>query len=154
MATVPSAGSQLKVTDTFDDRTWTPVWAGGVTSLGSGATNEGRWTQIGNRVEWQFRTQFGTGVSFSATLQLTLPVQGWAGGGSSLQMATGHWLYRQSSVPAHHAGTVAIFDAGGTTVSFGGAWDGSQPRTRINATQPFAPSAGDVLSASGIYYLS
>lgn len=153
MPTFPSAGSPVKITDAFDVRTWTPSWSvsTGSFAAGSGAVNEGWWLQIGRVVHWGFKLQLGSSPTIGGTLLLTLPVEAWVGGGAGLQVGLGSWIYRDNSVPAHWSGTIAGWDAGGTRASFSGAWSGSAPNTRINATQPFAYAVDDTLAGSGVY---
>lgn len=143
-------GDPVRADDMFDLNLFTPTWTN-VTIGTTGVANEGWYQQIGSMVMWGFRLELGTGGSFSSTINLDLPVPAYVGGGLSLQNNIGSWLLRDTSASNHYAGSIGIWSGSGLSCSFAGAWDGTAPRTRVNASSPVATAAGDVFTGSGVY---
>ena len=129
---------------------WTPTWTS--VTQGTSAINEGWYLERSDGlVDFRFRLQFGTTPSFSATIRLTLPSEAWTGSGSEIQSQIGWWGFRNSSDPYHYSGTLGIWATDGLDVSFGGAWDGTAPRSRITNGVPFTVADDDILSGGGTY---
>jgi hypothetical protein len=148
---MPNPGDPVRADDIFDLNTFTPVWTN-VTLGTTGLANEGWYQQIGEMVLWGFRLELGTGGGFSSTINLDLPVPAYVGGGLSLQNTIGAWTMRRPSPALHYSGSIGIWSGAGTSCSFAGAWTGSAPSTRINASSPLGSvTAGDVLTGSGCY---
>jgi hypothetical protein len=143
-----TTGDSVKATDMFRTIPFTPTWT--AVTVGSGAENEGWYQQIGSFVLWGFRLEFGTSPSLSGEARIALPVDAYDGGGTALQACLGTWIYRDASAPINHwSGSMGLYSGG--QCSFAGAWDGTAPRKRINATDPFVVALNDVLSGTGYY---
>lgn len=135
--------------------TWTtyvPTFTAGLGAVGTGASREAWYCQVGKIVHFGGRIQFGTGSpAINAVLQMDLPVQAFVGGGSGLTAALGTWQFRDTSAVAHYGGPVAVYASAGMTASFNGAWNGTAPLQRVQASIPFVVATDDVLSWSGTY---
>lgn len=147
---MPNPGDPVRADDAFDLNTFTPSWTN-VTLGTTGLANEGWYQRIGDLVAWGFRLELGTSGTISSTVNLDLPVPAWSGGGLGLQNTIGSWLLRDVSAGTHWAGTLGIWSSAGTSCSFAGAWNGTAPSTRLNASSPVATAVGDVLTGSGVY---
>ena len=127
---------------------WTPVYTTGPTTLGAGGVSEGFYQQIGKMVHAEWRTELGTGFAFTGTtFEMVLPLPAYVGwGGAKIQASLGSWLARDDSVPSHFAGTIGLWAAAGLSCSFGGAWNGTSPSSRVSssATNPITWAAGDI----------
>jgi hypothetical protein len=128
---------------------WTPSWSS--VTQGTGAVNAGYYLDLGDWMLFSFRLQFGTSPSFSSTIQMTLPAAAWVGGGTNIQATCGSWTFRDTSGTYHYSGSMGIWSSAGTSVSFNGAWDGTQDRGRITNAVPVTVQVDDVLSGCGIY---
>jgi len=137
--------------DTYETFTsWTPAWdtssGGGFTSVGAG-TNEGFYMRIGKFVHAEFRVELGAGFATdSGTFILTLPIAAYVWGGSTIQATLGTWTARNNSDPFHWAGSLGLWSAAGVSVSFGGSYDGTASRSRIDSNDPIVWANNDVLS--------
>lgn len=133
---------------------WTPTFTTGPLLIGSGGTREGSYQQLGKLVHAEFRIELGSGFTLTAgtTWEMVLPVAAITWAGAGIQSSLGSWMYRNNSVPTHYSGTIGIWAPGATSVSFGGAWDGTVPRSRIsNSGIPVSMAAGDVFSGNMTY---
>jgi hypothetical protein len=150
---IPLAGQTILASDAFNLQTYTPTWTNVI--LGTGADNEGWWQQIGQMVLWGFRLQLGTSPSTSGTIEISLPVAAYTGGGASLQAALGSWVYRDDSGPDHWSGSLGSFEAAGLNASLDGVWDGTSNKTRfgtvVSTARPAVVAVSDVISGSGCY---
>lgn len=147
------ANSVETALDTYETWTsWTPAWvtsgsSGGFTSVGGSGTNQGFYSRIGNLVHAEFRIELASGFATdSGTFTLTLPVPAYVWGGSVVQGAIGRWIARDDSSTLHWSGTIGLWDSGADEVSFGGSWDGTAPRSRVDSNDPIVWAAGDILS--------
>lgn len=142
-----NAGGLVTATE-FAVHDWTPVIGTGLTALGAGTSSTGWYTTRNGIVTAEFYFLFAGSPVFASTIALNLPVAADADG---IQAAMGSWVFRDTSVPYHYAGTLAIWSGGATSVSFSGAWDGTAPRSRITHTVPFTVAATDILSGKLSY---
>jgi hypothetical protein len=133
---------------------WTPTWdtsgGGGFTSVGGSGTNQGFYRNSDGLVHAEFRIELASGFAVdTGTFVLVLPVTAYASWGGVVSYATlGNWEARNNSDPYHYGGPLAMWDAAGTKVHFGGSWDGSSPRSRIDSNDPIVWASGDVLSGN------
>src|SRR3972149_5993785 len=99
---------------------------------------------------------FGTSPSFSTVITVTLPTNANTSDFDLIdrvQWCAGSWVFRDNSAVYHYAGSLGVWNVSGTEVSFGGAWNGTSPRRRIESAVPFTVAVDDVLSWEG-YYVS
>lgn len=145
MAT-PLPGNRTRTSDIFTVTTFTPTWN---FTVGTGATNEGWYAQIGELVHWGVRVQLGTSPTSSGTTSvlLDLPVDAWTGGGNGLQAVLGTFNYRDASGPSFYAGSANVFASAGTQACF---ILGSST-TRLSPTNPVAFAVDDVIAVGGTY---
>lgn len=143
----PLPGANIRASDIFNLASFTPTWTS--LTIGTGAVNEGWYSQIGDLVFWGFRTQLGTSPSFTGTALVDLPVAAWVGGGNGLQMVLGAFHYRRASGTLMYTGSATVFASAGTQAAF----SLGSTTTRVGSTGPTPAAAGvdDVLSASGVY---
>lgn len=127
-------------------------------SRGSGHTTVTKYCRLGhgNLVFFTGHITFGTGASFSDIVTVTFPsavnttdydLQ------DRLQWCAGSWVFRDNGVPYHYAGTLGVWNTSGSEFSFGGAWNGTAPKRRIDNGIPFTVAVNDTLSWQG-YYVS
>lgn len=156
MAT-PAAGSLIRASDAFQMTLFTPSTTN--ITIGTGATSEGWYQQIGSMVLWGFRIEFGTSPSFaSAGILVALPVTAYTGGGAGLQATLGSWIMRTAST-SHYGGSMGAFESAGLNASFSGAWNGSTNGNNGRIAGPASTgipagvtiAATNVLSGSGVY---
>ena len=147
--------------DTYETYTsWTPTWdlsgsGGGFTSVGGSGFNQGFYMQIGKQVFAQFRIQLASGFTTDAgTFSMVLPVPAYISwGGTVIQSSLGSWQIRDDSTFFHYAGTIGLFNSGGTACSFGGAYDSGGPadRERVDENTPMGWDVSDVFSGQLSY---
>jgi hypothetical protein len=127
---------------------WTPVF--NAADLGSGATNDGWYTNRNGLVTAHLYVVFGTTPSFASTIYVDLPVAADVGG---IQACVGSWVFRDQSTVKHHAGSMGIWNSAGTQSAFGGCYDSGTgiSDSRIANGKPFTVAAGDYLSAALTY---
>jgi hypothetical protein len=158
---VPAAGQTIKASDAFQMNTYTPTLSN--ITVGTSASLEGWYQQIGQAVLWGFRLEFGTGSPAFGTAGnalVSLPVTAYTGGLLGLDMCIGSWIYRDGGL-LHYAGSLGCFESAGINASASGAWDSTavRPHRRVGndgaagTTYPqgITVGSGDVFSGSGWY---
>lgn len=130
---------------------WTLAWdttgGGGFTSVGGLGQSQGFYSRIGNFVHAEFRVELASGFTVdTGTFVLNLPVAAYVWNGSGIQATLGTWTARDDSSPNHWSGSLGVWAAGATSVSFNGAWDGTSSKKRIDSNDPIVWAANDVLS--------
>lgn len=148
MASIPLPGQIIRASDSFNTVLFTPTTN---FTVGTGAVSEGWYQTLGQWVLWGFRIQMGTSPSWPSTITVSLPVTAYAGNGTGLQASLGSWMFRDDSATTHYSGTMGVFDSGGLTASFGGAWSGTVPNSRISPGTPVTVAVTDILSGTGVY---
>jgi len=128
--------------------TWSLTWNPGITSIGAGGFQEGFYMQIGKWVHAQFRIQIGTAPTLSgSTWVLNLPVTAYASwSGLGHHPALGSWLVRDNSAADYYSGTISADVASGVSCTFGGAWGGTSPNSRITSAIPVTFAVSDSLT--------
>jgi hypothetical protein len=121
--------------------TWTLSWdttsGGGFTSVGGSGFSEGYYTRIGNLVHAEFRVELASGFAVdTGTFILMLPVTAHAFSGAIFHSTLGTWTARDDSAPNHWSGSLSLYQSSADRVSFGGAWDGTSPKKRIDSNDP------------------
>lgn len=134
-------------------QSFTPNYSAGVASIGTTfATNDGWYSQLGGIVFWGFRTQFGAAPSITTIINLELPIPAYAPG-AILSTVVGNWRWRTAVGPSEFGGPIGLFTTNGTTCSFSGAWNGTNPGVRMGSgsTAALSVAVSDVLAGSGCY---
>src|SRR3989304_6269304 len=126
--------------------------------IGSGGTITTNYCRPGrgDLVFFNGHIVFGTSPSFSTVITVTLPTNANTSDFDLIdrvQWCAGSWVFRDNSAVYHYAGSLGVWNVSGTEVSFGGAWNGTSPRRRIESAVPFTVAVDDVLSWEG-YYVS
>jgi len=150
-----SVETALTTYETWTSFTPTLGFSGGFASVGAGV-NQGFYQKLGTGsgalVHAEFRIELGAGFSLTAgTWAMALPVAAYAWGGAGIQSAIGSWIARDDSGPFHFAGTLGLWNAAGTAVSFGGSWLTDKPKSRVDSNDPIVWAAGDVLAGTMSY---
>ena len=125
---------------------------------GSGHTTVTRYCRLGhgNLVFFTGHITFGTSPSITAEATVTFP--GNVSTSDSdlvdrVQWCTGSWVFRDSGGPYHYAGSLGVWNTSGAEFSFGGAWNGTALKKRIDTGIPVTVASTDSLSWQG-YYIS
>ena len=139
---VVKAGGYADASD-FAIFDWSPSF-NGFTSLGVGTTVEGWYTNRAGLIDAGLYVVFAGSPVIASTIYVDLPV---ACDTFGIQECLGSWVFRDNGSTLHYAGSVGVWDAGGTQASFAGAWDATATRDRIKHTIPFTVAATDILSA-------
>jgi hypothetical protein len=134
-------------------QSWTPTWdtsgGGGFTSVGGSGLNQGFYRNSDGLVHAEFRIELASGFATdSGTFVLVLPVAAYVWGGAVIQGVVGNWEARNNSDPYHWGGPLGLWDSSGLKVNFGGSWDGTAPRSRIDSNDPIVWASGDVLAGN------